>query len=72
MGKPGIKSKRGEGEIWDEPKSERKIIGLTPTALGMLHGEMERSKLSASEVVERLIRDNLGGKSEGVGGDSAP
>lgn len=58
MGKQGHKSRRGLGELYDEPKSIRKVILLTPTATLILYMIAEIKGLSLSEVIEQLLRQS--------------
>ncbi|KYC34781.1 hypothetical protein WA1_49535 [Scytonema hofmannii PCC 7110] len=59
MGKKGTKSTDGIGEIWDEPKSQKTTLHLTPTGK---KAALERAKamgISLSEVLERFGRETL-------------
>ncbi|MBD2180608.1 hypothetical protein H6S82_01975 [Planktothrix sp. FACHB-1355] len=56
MPKKGIKSKPGQGEIWDEPKSEVITLRLTPTARNLMESESQRLGISRSELIERVLR----------------
>lgn len=55
----GRKSIGGEGSLWDEPKSARLNASLTPTGLEGLKAMASRLRLSVSEVIERLGRQEL-------------
>lgn len=57
VGKNSHKSSRGQGEIHDEPKSERQLALLTPTAHKWLRIIADKKGLSLSETIEQLIRD---------------
>jgi hypothetical protein len=52
----GRKKMRGVGEIWDETKSVRPNIMLTPTADRILKQKSKEAELSCSEFVERWLR----------------
>jgi hypothetical protein len=54
----GAKGMRGKPEIWDEPKEDIKIK-LTPTAKRLLHRYALLSKISRSEIIERMLRGQL-------------
>lgn len=58
MGKKGHKSRRGKGEIYTEPKSRRKVILLTDTAYEILIKITVTNQISASEAIERLLRES--------------
>ncbi len=58
MGKKGHKSRRGKGEIYDETKSHRKVILLTDTAYQILLRIVISDRISASEAIERLLRES--------------
>ncbi|MBD2743666.1 hypothetical protein [Coleofasciculus sp. FACHB-1120] len=57
MGKPGKKSKRGKGEIYDEAKSEQLSIRLTPTAKRLLKDKALKKGVSIQELIERYSRE---------------
>jgi hypothetical protein len=56
VGKKGQKTKRGQGEIYDEPKSVRKTILLTPTAVNILIKLAKAKNISFSELIEQIAR----------------
>ena len=56
MPKKGIKSTAGQGELWDEPKSETISLRLTPTAKELMDAECQRLGISRGELVERVVR----------------
>jgi len=56
MGKKGKKSVGGEGEIWDEPKSQTVSLRLTATAKQRLAEQSQQLGVSQSELVERYVR----------------
>jgi hypothetical protein len=58
VGKKGHKSRRGKGEIYNEPKSRRKVILLTDTAFQILRRITVTDRISASEAIERLLRES--------------
>lgn len=58
MGKKGHKSRRGKGEIYSETKSHRKVILLTDTAYQILLRIVISDRISASEAIERLLRES--------------
>jgi hypothetical protein len=53
------KRTRGQGVFYDEPKSAKINLALTPTAKKMLIELAKSSKLSASEFMERWLRGSL-------------
>jgi hypothetical protein len=59
MGKKGIKSKRNQGEIYDETKSEGFYVKLTPIASQGLDNLASDLNLSKSQLIERLGRGTL-------------
>jgi hypothetical protein len=59
MGKQGRKSKRGKGEIYNEPKTAVVLLKLTPTASRLLRHHAAVAGISVQEFVERWIRGNL-------------
>ncbi|MGB3495281.1 MAG: hypothetical protein WBA57_21300 [Elainellaceae cyanobacterium] len=65
MGTKGVLSKRGKGELYDEPKSQQVLVTLTPTGLKKLNNKIrsyrdkDGNALSRSEYIERLARDIL-------------
>lgn len=50
------KRQRGQGVFYDEPKSERLQIALTPTAKKKLENLANLNELSISELLERWLR----------------
>jgi hypothetical protein len=56
MGKKGLRSERGKGEEWDEAKSERLNLKLTPTGRRLLQEQADKLDISISEVIERTAR----------------
>lgn len=59
MGKKGHISRAGNGEIYEEPKSARILIILTPTALATVDATARALRLSRSEIIEQLIRGKI-------------
>jgi hypothetical protein len=59
MGKKGISSARGVGEIWDEPKSEQVMVLLTRSGRGMLDSLAWSHGLSRSELIEQIARREM-------------
>jgi hypothetical protein len=59
MGKKGIKSRRGQGEAWDEPKSERLNLQLTATGKRLFKEIADSLGVSFAEVIERFARGLL-------------
>jgi len=55
----GRKSMKDEGSIWDEPKTSRLNASLTPTGHKGLKAMAERMRLSISEIIELLGRQEL-------------
>jgi hypothetical protein len=56
MGKKGKKSIGGEGEMWDEPKSQTVSLRLTATGKERLAEQAKQLNISQSELVERYLR----------------
>ncbi|MGB3493752.1 MAG: hypothetical protein WBA57_13565 [Elainellaceae cyanobacterium] len=65
MGTKGVLSKRGQGELYDQPKSEQVLVTLTKTGLKLLNEKVrayrdsDGKKLSRSEYLERYARGLL-------------
>jgi hypothetical protein len=59
MGKKGIKSSKGQGEEWDEPKSERLSLKLTPQGKRLLQERANSLGISISELIERMVRGGV-------------
>jgi len=60
MGKRGIRSQRGVGEIYDDPKTVQVICLMTPDGK-LLLDELARSfGVSRSELLEQIARGKLG------------
>jgi hypothetical protein len=57
MGKKGVRSRRGVGEIYDVPKSETQVVKLTSFSYQKMRRMAKEEGISYSEFVERLIRD---------------
>lgn len=55
-----VKRMKDEGVFYDEPKSEKIHIALTPTAKKKLTGLAKSNRLSVSEFIERWLRGLLG------------
>jgi hypothetical protein len=60
MGKKGIKSRKGKGESWDEPKTERINIQVTKTCKTLLQKQAVDIDVSLAELMERFSRGRLG------------
>jgi hypothetical protein len=58
VGKRGHKSRRGQGERYDEPKSVRKVIVLTPTGALILKLIAQIKGESFSETIEQMLRQS--------------
>ncbi len=56
MGRKGHRSQRGRGEMYDEPKSQRVILWLTPIAAAILKRIANVKGLSRSETIEQMLR----------------
>lgn len=56
MGKKGIKSEKGQGEAWEEAKTERLSLKLTPTCKQLLEQTAIAQNTSISEVIEHAAR----------------
>ena len=56
MGKKGIASKRGTGEIYPEPKKERVLVLMTSRGRILLDQLATSYGLSRSEFLERIAR----------------
>jgi hypothetical protein len=57
MGKKGAKSQRGKPETdWQEPKSGRLTLKVTPTAIALFNGIIEKFGISKAEWMERIVR----------------
>ncbi|BDA73854.1 hypothetical protein CAL7716_080200 [Calothrix sp. PCC 7716] len=59
MGKKGYKSQKGVGDIWNEPKSERLSIRITPTGKELALERSQSEDISLSEVLERYGRNQI-------------
>lgn len=59
MGKKGYKSEKGVGDIWNEPKSERLSIRITPTGKELALERSQSENISLSEVLERYGRNQI-------------
>ena len=59
MGKKGYKSEKGVGDIWNEPKSERLSIRITPTGKELALERSQSEDISLSEVLERYGRNQI-------------
>jgi hypothetical protein len=56
MGKKGFKSAKGQGEEWQEPKSERLSLKLTPKCKQLLQQKADSMNTSVAEVIEHTVR----------------
>lgn len=56
MGKKGIASTRGVGEIYNETKTEQANLLLTKTALSNLNAIARYHGVSRSELIEQIAR----------------
>lgn len=62
MGIPGQRSRRGHGELYDQPKTEHVLILLTQTGRELLDEKVEAYNqgldvsVSRSEFIERWVR----------------
>jgi hypothetical protein len=59
MGKKGVCSKRGQGEIYSEPKSQPVYVLVTPTAAAGIDMLAKLYGLSRSEFLEQIGRGTL-------------
>ncbi len=59
MGKKGVRSSEGQGEIWDESKSEVVSMKLTPTGKRLLDEKAKFYGLSKGEFIERIARGTI-------------
>lgn len=59
MGKKGVRSSEGQGEIWDESKSEVVSVKLTPTGKRLLGEKAKSYGLSKGEFIERVARGEI-------------
>lgn len=65
MGTPGVRSRRGRGELYEEVKKQTVILLLTPTGRKLLDEKVnsyrtsEGKRLSRGEYFERWARDLL-------------
>jgi hypothetical protein len=60
MGKKGLKSCKGRGESWDEPKTERVNVQVTKTCKTLLQKQSKEKNISIAELMERFSRGQLG------------
>ncbi|WP_204137361.1 hypothetical protein [Halomicronema sp. CCY15110] len=62
MGIPGQRSRRGQGELYDQPKTEHVLILLTPAGRKLLdqkvadYNQSLDERISRSEFIERWVR----------------
>ena len=62
MGIPGQRSRRGQGELYDQPKTEHVLILLTPAGRKLLDEKVAAynqhldANVSRSEFIERWVR----------------
>jgi hypothetical protein len=56
VGKKGHRSRRGQGEIYAEPKQHRQIVLLTHTGRKILYRASVANGTSLSETIEQLLR----------------
>jgi hypothetical protein len=59
MGKKGIKSRKGQGESWDEAKTERINVQVTKTCKRLIKEQAHAIGTSISEFLERVSRKKL-------------
>lgn len=59
MGKKGIKSRKGQGESWNEAKTERINVQVTPTCKNLLKEQADALGISITEFLERSSRNRL-------------
>jgi len=59
MGKKGVRSSEGQGEIWDESKTEVVSVKLTPTGKRLLGEKAKSYGLSKGEFIERIARGRI-------------
>lgn len=59
MGKKGIRSRRGKGEIYSEAKTKPIYVLLTPTAAAGIDTLAKLYGLSRSELIEQIGRGRL-------------
>jgi len=57
------RSKRGKGEIYDEPKNRPVLVNLTETAFNLLNQKAQALGVSRQELVERFARGTIDGNS---------
>lgn len=56
MGRKGRKSTKGIPEDWDEPKTEKLTLQMTPTGRRLIGEIAQKFNISISELVERIAR----------------
>ncbi len=59
MGKKGLRSSEGQGEIWDEPKTVVVSVKLTPTGKRLLDEKAQFYGISKGELIERVARGSI-------------
>ena len=68
MGIPGQRSRRGQGELYDQPKTEHVLILLTPAGRELLdqkvadYNQHLDTTVSRSEFIERWVRGLIASK----------
>lgn len=66
MGKKGVHSQKGKGERWEEPKTAKVTLLLTPTGRKLAKERSQHLGVSLSEVLERWGREIAVGKDSAI------